>query len=164
MRGATGRSRQTGAAPICHRAAPCAATLGVAALGAGWLMVGEAVAFPASDASNPSVVAPATAAAPDQSDVSALAHQLSLLNPYAASVGPGWTFTPSLTLQEAFNDNVFQTASDRRWDLITYVTPGLAIYGDTQNVQLRFNWAPSLEWYARNSQLDQLAQNLSAIA
>jgi uncharacterized protein (PEP-CTERM system associated) len=159
MRGATGRSRQTGAALSCRGVAQLAAVLcGVC------LMVRHAAAFPASDASNPSVVAPATAATPDQSDVSALQHQLSLLNPYSASVGPGWTFTPSLTLQEAFNDNVFQTASDRRWDLITYVTPGLAIYGDTQNVQLRFNWAPSLEWYARNSQLDQLAQNLSAIA
>jgi uncharacterized protein (PEP-CTERM system associated) len=109
-------------------------------------------------------VSPATAAAPDQSDVSALQHQLSLLNPYSASVGPGWTFTPSLTLQEAYNDNVFQSEQDRRWDMITYVTPGLAIYGDTQNVQLRFNYAPSLIYYARNSSLNQLAQNLNAIA
>jgi len=186
MRSATGRSRQTGAALSCHRVAQFAVvlcariavvlcariavmlcarlaiTLCGVCLMAG-LMARHAVAFPASDASSPSVVTPATAAAPDQSDVSALQHQLSLLNPYAASVGPGWTFTPSLTLQEAFNDNVFQTEFDRRWDLITYVTPGLAIYGDTQNVQLRFNYAPSLIYYMRNSSLNQLAQNLNAI-
>jgi uncharacterized protein (PEP-CTERM system associated) len=171
MRGATGRSRQTGVVPSCHRMPRVAAVLCAGRLTAvlmGGLMAGlmarHAAAFPASDASNPSVVSPATAATPDQSDVSALQHQLSLLNPYSASVGPGWTFTPSLTLQEAFNDNVFQTQQDRRWDLITYVTPGLAIYGDTQNVQLRFNYAPSLIYYARNSSLDQLAQNLNAIA
>ncbi len=158
MRGATGRSRQTGSALSCQRAAH----LVVAVCGL-CLVVRHAAAFPASDASNPSVVTPATAAAPDQSDVSALAHQLQLLNPYSSSVGPGWTFTPSLTLQEAFNDNVFQSQFDRRWDLITYVTPGLAIYGDTQNVQLRFNYQPTLVYYARNSSLDQLAQNLNAI-
>ena len=67
-------------------------------------------------------------------------------------------------MQEALNDNVFQTSFDRRWDFITYVTPGLAAYGDTQNVQLRFNYQPSLEIYMRNSSLNQLAQNLSAIA
>ena len=168
MRGATGRSRQTGAASLCRRLLCHWATRLAAALcGALWglgLMAEQAAAFPASDASNPSVIAPATAAQPDQSDVSALAHQLQLLNPYASSVGPGWTFTPSLTLQEAFNDNVFQTEYDRRWDLITYVTPGMAIYGDTRNIQLRFNYQPSLIYYARNSSLNQLAQNLDAIA
>src|SRR5580658_8711170 len=158
MRSATGRSRQTGAALFDRSAAQLAIALcGVC------LMVRHAAAFPASDASSPSIVTPATAAAPDQSDVSALAHQLQLLNPYASSVGPGWTFTPSLTLQEAFNDNVFQSEFDRRWDLITYVTPGLAIYGDTQNVQLHFNYQPSLVYYARDSSLNQIAQNLNAV-
>src|ERR1700678_3504944 len=110
MRGATGRSRQTGVALLCRSAAQFVAMLcGIC------LMVRHAAAFPASDAENPSVVTPATAAASDQSDVSALSHQLQLLNPYASSVGPGWTFTPSLTLQEAFNDNVFQSEQDRRW-------------------------------------------------
>jgi len=162
MRGATGRSRQTGVVLSCHRVAQLAAVLCGVCLMAG-LMARHAAAFPASDASNPSVVTPATAAAPTAEDVSALQHQLSLLNPYTASVGPGWTFTPSLTLQEAFNDNVFQSEFDRRWDLITYVSPGLAIYGDTQNVQLRFNYQPTLEYYMRNSSLNQLAQNLNAI-
>jgi uncharacterized protein (PEP-CTERM system associated) len=158
MRGATGRSRQTGVALLCRSAAQFVAMLcGIC------LMVRHAAAFPASDAENPSVVTPATAAASDQSDVSALSHQLQLLNPYASSVGPGWTFTPSLTLQEAFNDNVFQTEQDRRWDMITYVTPGLAIYGDTQNVQVRFNYTPTLIYYVRNSSLNQIAQNLNAI-
>jgi len=177
MGGAAGRSRPTGAARLCHRA-ECAlfgyradralfryraARLVGALCGLG-LLVQQAAAFPASDVTNPSVVAPASAAAPSPEDAAALAHQLQLLGPYGSSVGPGWTFTPSLTLQESLNDNIFQSETDRRWDLITYVTPGLAAYGDTQNVQLRFNYQPSLEYYARNTSLDQLAQNLDAIA
>ncbi len=168
MGGATGRSRQTGAVLlcrrlVCRRATRLAAVLWGAFCGFG-LVTEQAAAFPASDASNPSVVAPATAAEATPADTSALAHQLQLLNPYANTVGVGWTFTPSLTLQEAFNDNVFQTEYDRRWDLISYVTPGLAIYGDTRNIQLRFNYQPSLIYYARNSSLNQLAQNLNAVA
>src|ERR1039457_5002417 len=77
-----------------------------------FLTVQQAAAFPASDASNPSVVPPASAAAPDASDASALAHQLQLLGPYGRSVAPGWTFTPSITLQEVLNDNVFQSETD----------------------------------------------------
>jgi uncharacterized protein (PEP-CTERM system associated) len=129
-----------------------------------FLTVQQAVAFPASDASNPSVVPPASAAAPDASDASALAHQLQLLGPYGSSLAPGWTFTPSLTLQEALNDNVFQSETDRRWDLISYVSPGLAAYADTQYIQLRFNYQPTLEYYARTPTLNQIAQNLDAIA
>jgi uncharacterized protein (PEP-CTERM system associated) len=165
MRGAARRSRSTGAALLCRRVAWCGTVLCGLCLVVqqGWV-VQQAAAFPASDASSPSVVQPAAAATPDASDTSALAHQQQLLGPFGNAVGPGWSFTPSLTLAEAFNDNVFQTESDRRWDLITYVTPGLAIYGDTQNVQVRFDYQPTLEYYARNTSLSQLAQNLDAIA
>src|SRR5271165_1819343 len=159
MHGAAGRCRPTRATLLCHRAAGAAA----AAYGA-CLMMPQAAAFPASDASNPSVVAPASAAAPEAADASALAHQQQLLSPFGGAVGPGWTFAPSLTVQEAFNDNVFDTSTNRSWDLITYVTPGLAVNGDTRNVQLRFNWQPTLEYYVRNSSLNQYAQNLNAIA
>jgi uncharacterized protein (PEP-CTERM system associated) len=167
MCSAAGRSRPTGAALPCHAAGR--ALLGVpaawfaATVYGAYLGTPHAAAFPASDASSPSVVPPASAATSDASDASALAHQLQLLGPFGSSVGPGWTITPSLTFQEAFNDNVFQTQSDRRWDLISYFTPGLAIYGDTQNVQLRLVYDPTLEYYARNSSLNQIAQNLDAI-
>jgi uncharacterized protein (PEP-CTERM system associated) len=176
MRGTAGRSRPTGAALWCHRAARalCGDSVARASLSryAAWLAAAvctpcliapRAAAFPASDASNPSVVSPASAASPDASDASALAHQLQLLGPFGGAVGPGWTFTPSLTLQEAYNDNLFQSGNDRRWDLITYLTPGIAIYGDTPNVQLRLNYQPTLIYYARTPSLNQIAQNLDAI-
>jgi uncharacterized protein (PEP-CTERM system associated) len=148
----------TGAALLCRRVA----RLGGAAAGLCLLLTQQAAAFPISDAESPSIVPSADAS--DSSDASALAHQLSLLNGYSSSVGPGWTFTPSLTLQEALNDNVFDTSTNRQWDLITYLIPSLAIYGDTQNVQLRFNYQPTVEYYARNTSLNQLAEQLNATA
>jgi len=158
MCGAAGCSRMTGAALLCRRVA----RLGGAAAGLCLLLTQQAAAFPISDAESPSIVPSADAS--DSSDASALAHQLSLLNGYSSSVGPGWTFTPSLTLQEALNDNVFDTSTNRQWDLITYLIPSLAIYGDTQNVQLRFNYQPTVEYYARNTSLNQLAEQLNATA
>jgi uncharacterized protein (PEP-CTERM system associated) len=157
-------------AMMAHAARPAmtayAARLALMVCGAS-LIVPQALAFPISDASNPSVVpftsGAGSAAAPDASDASALAHQLQLLSPFGGTTGPGWTFTPSLTLQEALNDNVFQTETDRRWDLISYVTPGIAISGDTQNVQLRLVYQPTVEYYVRNTSLNQLAQQLNAV-
>ena len=162
MRGATASSRQTGGERFCVR------TVLLAGLVYGaYLLVSPAAAFPATDPSNASLMPappqPGSAATSDAADASALAHQMQLLGPFGATVGPGWTFTPSLTLQEALNDNVFQTQSNRSWDLISYLTPGIIVTGNTQDVQLRLIWQPTLEYYARNTSLNQLAQNLNAI-
>jgi len=136
--------------------------LGAAAYGM-HLLVQPVMAFPASDASSPSTVVPsASAATADASDASALAHQLQLLNGYSSVVGPGWNFGASLGLQEVFNDNVFQSSSDRRWDLISVLTPSVYAYGDTQRIQLRLNYQPSVNYYARNSSLNQITPSLNA--
>jgi uncharacterized protein (PEP-CTERM system associated) len=131
-------------------------------LGSMLLLTHQAAAFPTSDAASPSVVPSAAAATADQSDASALAHQLSLLNGYSSLVGPGWNFSTSIGLQEALNDNIFQASTDRRWDLITSLSPGFAAYGDTERIQLRVNYQPILEDYARTPSLNQIAQSLSA--
>jgi len=162
MRGATASSRQIGGERFCVR------TVWLAGVAYGaYLLVSPAAAFPTTDPSNASLMTAGSdlgsAAASDTSDATALAHQMQLLGPFGATVGPGWTFTPSLTLQEALNDNVFETQSNRSWDLISYLTPGLIVTANTQDVQLRLNYQPTLEYYARNTSQNQLAQNLNAI-
>lgn len=122
----------------------------------------RALAFPASDVTSPSIVQPATGAEPDAADAAALAHQAQLLGSYSQSVGTGWNITPSLGVQEIFNDNVLQSSSHRQWDLVSYLTPGLAIYGDTPNAQVRVNYQPSLIDYIHESSLNQVAQSLNA--
>lgn len=132
------------------------------ATGGGSLATHQAAAFPLSDVTNPSIVPPATGAEPDAADAAALAHQVQLLGGYSQNVGTGWNFTPSLGMQEVLNDNVLETSSNRQWDLISSLTPGLAIYGDTPNSQVRVNYQPSLLYYARDTSLNQIAQQLNA--
>jgi uncharacterized protein (PEP-CTERM system associated) len=142
---------------------PCTALLG-ATLVAVALGDRPALAFPDSDASSPSIVSAGSAAQSDSSDASALAHQVQLLNAFGNTPGEaGWSITPSITLQEVLNDNIYQTSPDRRGDLITYVTPGLAIYGNTPRVQVRLNYQPSLLYYADNTSLNDVQQQLNAI-
>jgi uncharacterized protein (PEP-CTERM system associated) len=122
----------------------------------------RAVAFPSSDVTSSSIVPAATGAEPDAADANALAHQVQLLGGYGKNVDTGWNITPSLGLREVFNDNVLETSTNRQWDLISTVTPGIAIYGDTPNTQVRLNYQPSLLYYARETSLNQIAHELNA--
>lgn len=115
-----------------------------------------ALAFPATDESSPSIVAN-----PPQPSESDLRHQLQLQSGFgaAASAG-GWTFVPQLGAQEMFTDNVLQSATNRRWDLITVVTPGIAVLGDEPNAQVRLSYTPQLRVDARTPQENGVTQQL----
>jgi uncharacterized protein (PEP-CTERM system associated) len=71
---------------------------------------------------------------------------------------PGITVVPTVTLQEEFTDNVLQTETNRRWDLVTLLTPGLTIGANTPRLNLSLQYAPTLEYYARTSSQDAIAQ------
>jgi hypothetical protein len=86
---------------------------------------------------------------------------LMILLPLPARAGE-FEYHPSLAVSEEFNDNVYESAFDRRTDYITRILPGLA---------LRYN-APLWDWdvsylfdyryYARNSREDDTTHNLTA--
>ncbi len=116
-------------------------------------------AFPATDAATPSIVANPTP--PTDSD---LQHQLQLQTGMgaAAANGNAWTYVPALGAQEMYTDNVLQTPTNRRWDLITVLTPSLGIVGDTPNAQVNFNYAPQLRVDARTPAENGLTQQLAA--
>lgn len=117
-------------------------------------------AFPVGDPLHPSLVpAGGELAAPDVQD---LQHQMGLLGGFA-SVGPGWTFIPRLTVAETLNDNVLQASSPRRWDLTTLVAPGIAVAADTPRIQLRLDYEPSLQIYARTASNNALTHQLSLV-
>jgi hypothetical protein len=132
----------------------------ICAIAVGCLMNnGEAAAFPATDASTPSVVEnPST---PTESD---LRHQLQLqtgIGAAAAGNGNAWTYVPSLGVEEFYTDNVLQSPTDRRWDLVTVVTPGISVNGDEPNAQVNFNYAPQLRLDARTPSQNGVIQQLS---
>ncbi len=118
-----------------------------------------AVAFPASDATQPSAVT--TAPPPSDSDLS---HQLQLQSGAFAQAGPGWTIVPSISAEEVFTDNVNQSATNRRWDLLTIVSPGVSIVGDTPNIQLRLNYQPQAKLAARTPSENNISNQLLGTA
>ncbi len=77
---------------------------------------------------------------------------------------PGFTIAPSISLDEEFNDNIFQTESNRRWDLITVLTPGIAITANTPRLDLSLQYNPSFEYYARTPSESTIAHQLTAAA
>jgi uncharacterized protein (PEP-CTERM system associated) len=117
-----------------------------------------AAAFPATDDLNPGITADLPA--PTESD---LRHQLQLQSGGfgAAANGGGWTFTPALGAYEFYTDNVLATATNRRWDLVTVVTPSLSIFGDEPNVQVNFSYSPQFRLDATTPQENSVNQQLA---
>jgi uncharacterized protein (PEP-CTERM system associated) len=116
------------------------------------------MAFPATDESNPSIVANPTP--PSDAD---LRNQLQLQTGIGAAAASGnpWTFVPALGADEFYTDNVLQTPTDRRWDLVTVVTPSIAIKGDEPNVQLNLNYSPQFRLDARTPSQNGVTQQLA---
>lgn len=86
--------------------------------------------------------------------------------PYGATAAPapanqGFSITPSLTLQESYNDNIAATAKDHIFDYITTIIPGLLLNVDTQRLQGTLNYAPSIQLYARNSDQNRVDQQFN---
>jgi hypothetical protein len=92
-----------------------------------------------------------------------LRSQLSLVNGITAPAGGGWTFVPRLDMQEVFNDNVYATNTNRRWDFATSISPGFALAGDMPRLQLTMTYNPSVTLYARTGDLNALTQQLNAL-
>ncbi len=132
------------------------------ALLAGYLgQAGVAFAFPLVDPTNQDTLPGATdLAAPDAQD---LQHQMDVSTGLSAGGGQGgWTILPRIGIEEALTDNILQLHSPRRWDLSTYISPGLAINGDTRRVQFRMDYAPVLIMNARTGSQNALNQQLNA--
>lgn len=123
-----------------------------------FVCAGKAGAFPATDASTPSIME--DVAPPTDSD---LRHQLQLQTGIgaAAANGKAWTFVPALGVDEFFTDNVLQTPANRRWDLVTVVTPSIAINGDAPNAQVNLNYSPQFRLDARTPSQNGVTQQLA---
>jgi uncharacterized protein (PEP-CTERM system associated) len=79
----------------------------------------------------------------------------------AGPASQGLTFTPSLALEQIYNDNIRYTPTNRREDLITRITPSLRIQADTARLQGGLTYAPSLDYYWRNTSENRVNQNFN---
>jgi uncharacterized protein (PEP-CTERM system associated) len=128
------------------------------ALAVGCLLGSRAAqAFPITDPDNPSIVS--NAPTPSESD---LRHQLQMHSGFgAAAAGGGWTFTPAISGEEIWTDNILNTKNNRRWDLLTIAVPSIAITGDTPNAQVQFQYGPQFRLAARTPQENSITNQLS---
>jgi hypothetical protein len=61
------------------------------------------------------------------------------------------TLTPSLSLGERYDDNIFQNDNDKVYDFVTIITPGVNLhYVPTTDIDLTFEYLPSFQIFARN--------------
>jgi hypothetical protein len=60
------------------------------------------------------------------------------------------TVTPSVTITEEFNDNIDLNNSNKQWDFITGITPGIVVHLETPTYRLIAGYNFTAEWWARN--------------
>jgi uncharacterized protein (PEP-CTERM system associated) len=84
--------------------------------------------------------------------------------PFATAPGEqprAWTIVPSIGLQLVGTDNVDNTATNRRSDLITTVTPSLAFEANSARLTGRLFYAPTGLLYANSPEYNGFNQNFS---
>ncbi len=87
---------------------------------------------------------------------------LLLAGPRPAAAQGRWVFTPSLSLAELYDDNIFGTGG-KTDDFITQITPGLALAYEGDWLTLRASVSATGEIYAENSELDNFGENRDGV-
>jgi hypothetical protein len=75
---------------------------------------------------------------------------------------PGWYITPSFTLAEEFDDNVFVSSTDKQSDFITRFTPGVEVGYRSEPFTLLASSSFDAEIFARNTELSDAANRKRA--
>jgi hypothetical protein len=71
------------------------------------------------------------------------------------------TLTPSLSVGERYDDNIFEDPSNEEDDFVTVVTPSIQLrYMPTSDTELNFKYRPSFEIYADHSDENQVTQRV----
>jgi hypothetical protein len=77
----------------------------------------------------------------------------------ARSRGQILTLTPSLSLGERYDDNIFQDQTDKVDDFVTSVTPGVALrYTPSLATELDLDYQATFEFFAENASQNQTTQ------
>jgi hypothetical protein len=106
-----------------------------------------------------------TAPAPVPPSLPIAAYPLELLGLLApgAQRGPV-TLTPSISVSEEYNDNIFLNNRDRQWDFITSFSPALTLYVNRPSYQLSAGYSFSADVYAREDRLSNAFDHQNFVA
>jgi putative beta-barrel porin BBP2 len=65
-------------------------------------------------------------------------------------------FTPSISVSEVYDDNIYLSSTNERSDYITTVTPGFNLNILSENNHLELSYAPGFVWYGKEDQNDTI--------
>jgi hypothetical protein len=88
-----------------------------------------------------------------------VASLLLLAIPTLARAQAGWYLTPSLSLSEEYQSNIFGTSSNEESDFVTRITPGLTIGYLSEPLTFSINYSIDAEVFAENSDLNNFGDN-----
>jgi hypothetical protein len=73
-----------------------------------------------------------------------------------------FSITPSITVGERYDDNIFQRDDDKKDDFITVITPGIVLrYAPSRDTEFDFDYQPSFEFFADETDENQISHRLS---
>ena len=79
----------------------------------------------------------------------------------AVTFGQLFNVTPSLSVGERYDDNIFQDKRNTEDDYVTAVTPGIRLfYKPSEEMQLEFDYRPTFEFFAQNADENEITQRL----
>ena len=84
---------------------------------------------------------------------------LLLAIPTLARAQAGWYLTPSLSLSEEYQSNIFGTSSDEESDFVTRIGPGFTIGYLSEPLTFSINYSIDAEIFAENSELNNFGDN-----
>ncbi|MBW2035426.1 MAG: outer membrane beta-barrel protein [Deltaproteobacteria bacterium] len=63
-------------------------------------------------------------------------------------------FTPSISVSEVYDDNIYLNSTNEKSDYITTVTPGFNLNMVSEKSHLELSYAPGFVWYDKEDQND----------
>lgn len=75
---------------------------------------------------------------------------------------PAWIFEPRLGLEEIITDNARATNVGRQADLVSTVSPGIAVTGDTARIKASLDYSLDVQRYLKATDQNRIANNLYA--
>jgi hypothetical protein len=75
---------------------------------------------------------------------------------------PVWAefkFTPSISIREEYDDNIFLTANNEKEDFITTITPGMSLGYDSERLRLSLNYSFIAYMYMHHSSENEISHN-----
>jgi hypothetical protein len=88
-----------------------------------------------------------------------LAALLVVVTPSIALAQAGWYLTPSLSVSESYDDNIFRSSTNRQHDFITSITPGVRLAYQSAPLTFIGSYSTTYQKFVEHPELDNFDTN-----